>query len=89
MDGTSDSVASSGNAHGVREVHSVQIHSWPRASCKETVWQNGISSYLHPRKSHILKKKGALMAENDGKPLGLYNELSSFLTGVNLYNSKG
>ena len=29
------------------------------------------------------------MAENDGKLLGLYNELSSFLTGVNLYNSKG
>ncbi len=35
------------------------------------------------------KKMGALMAENDGKLLGLYDELSSFLTGINLYNSKG
>ena len=29
------------------------------------------------------------MAENDGKLLGVYDELSSFLTGINLYNSKG
>ena len=29
------------------------------------------------------------MAENDGKLLGLYDELSSFLTGINLCNSKG
>ncbi len=35
------------------------------------------------------EKMGALMAENDGKLLGLYDELSSFLTGINLYNSKG
>lgn len=35
------------------------------------------------------KKMGALMAENDGKLLGLYDELSAFLTGINLYNSKG
>ena len=35
------------------------------------------------------EKMGVLMAENDGKLLGLYDELSSFLTGMNLYNSKG
>ena len=29
------------------------------------------------------------MDENDGKMMGLYGELSSFLTGINLYNSKG
>ena len=29
------------------------------------------------------------MAENDDKLLGLYDELSSFLTGINLYNFKG
>ena len=35
------------------------------------------------------EKMGALMADNDGKILGLYDELSAFLTGINLYNSKG
>ena len=35
------------------------------------------------------EKMGALMAENDDKLLGLYDELSSFLSGINLYNSKG
>lgn len=34
-------------------------------------------------------KMGALMADNDGRLLGLYDELSAFLTGINLYNSKG
>ena len=36
-----------------------------------------------------LKKMGALMASNDGRLLGLYDELSSFLTQINLYGSKG
>ena len=31
----------------------------------------------------------ALMAENDSKLLGLYDELTSFLTRMNLYKSKG
>ena len=31
------------------------------------------------------KKMGTLMAENDGRLLGLYDELSAFLTGINLY----
>ena len=35
------------------------------------------------------EKMGELMAENNGKLLGLYDELSAFLTGINLYNSKG
>ena len=35
------------------------------------------------------EKMGALMAENDGKLLGLYDELSSFLTRINLYSSRG
>lgn len=35
------------------------------------------------------EKMGALMAENNGRLLGLYDELSAFLTGINLYNSKG
>ena len=29
------------------------------------------------------------MASNDGRLLGLYDELSSFLTQINLYGSKG
>ena len=32
---------------------------------------------------------GALIANNDGRLLGLYDELSSFLTQINLYGSKG
>ena len=35
------------------------------------------------------EKMGALMASNDGRLLGLYDELSSFLTQINLYGSKG
>ena len=35
------------------------------------------------------EKMGAMMAENDGRLLGIHDELSSFLTSINLYNSKG
>jgi len=35
------------------------------------------------------EKMGALMSSNDGRLLGLYDELSSFLTQINLYGSKG
>ena len=35
------------------------------------------------------EKMGALMASNDAKLLGLFDELSSFLTQINLYGSKG
>ncbi len=35
------------------------------------------------------EKMGALMASNSGRLLGLYDELSSFLTQINLYGSKG
>ena len=35
------------------------------------------------------EKMGALMANNDGRLLGLYDELSSFLTQINLYGNKG
>ena len=35
------------------------------------------------------EKMGALMAENNSKLLGVYDELSSFLTRINLYSSKG
>lgn len=36
-----------------------------------------------------LEKMGAIMAENHGRLLGVYDELSSFLTSINLYRSKG
>ena len=32
---------------------------------------------------------GALMAENSARLLGLYDELSSFLTRINLFRGKG
>ena len=35
------------------------------------------------------EKMGALMAENDGQLLGIFNELTSFLTQINLYKSRG
>jgi len=35
------------------------------------------------------EKMGALMAENNGKLLGLYDELTSFLSRMNLCKSKG
>ena len=35
------------------------------------------------------EKMGDLMAANDGRPLGLYDELTSFLTQLNLYRGKG
>ena len=35
------------------------------------------------------EKMGAMMAENHSKILGLYDELSSFLTQINLYNRHG
>ena len=34
-------------------------------------------------------KNGDLMHENHGKLLGLYDELSTFLTQMNLYRGKG
>ena len=36
-----------------------------------------------------LEKMGAIMAENHGRLLGVYDELSSFLTSINLYRTKG
>lgn len=35
------------------------------------------------------EKMGAMMAENHSKLLGLYDELSTFLTQINLYKSRG
>ena len=35
------------------------------------------------------EKMGAMMAENYSKLLGLYDELSTFLTQINLYKSRG
>ena len=35
------------------------------------------------------EKMGAMMAENHSKLLGLYDKLSSFLTQINLYKSRG
>jgi len=35
------------------------------------------------------EKMGAMMAENHSKLLGLYDELSSFLTQINLYKGRG
>lgn len=35
------------------------------------------------------EKMGAMMAENHCKLLGLYDELSSFLTQINLYKARG
>lgn len=35
------------------------------------------------------EKMGALMAENGGRLLGMFDELSSFLTKIKLYSSRG
>lgn len=35
------------------------------------------------------EKLGAMMAENNSKLLGLYDELSTFLTQINIYRGKG
>jgi len=35
------------------------------------------------------EKMGALMNENDGRLLGIYDEMTSFLTQINLYKSRG
>ena len=35
------------------------------------------------------EKMGALMAENGGRLLGMYDELSAFLTKMKLYSSRG
>ncbi len=35
------------------------------------------------------EKMGAMMAENHSKLLGLYDELSTFLTRINLYKARG
>jgi hypothetical protein len=35
------------------------------------------------------EKMGALMNENDGRLLGLYDELSTFLAKIKLYNNRG
>ena len=35
------------------------------------------------------EKMGSMMSDNDGRLLGLYDELSAFLTGINLYNTRG
>ena len=35
------------------------------------------------------EKMGVLMADNGGRLLGLYDELSSFLTKIKLYSSRG
>ena len=47
---------------------------------------------IHPSwtvEDSSFEKMGVLMANNDAKLLGLYDELSSFLTQINLYGSKG
>ena len=47
---------------------------------------------IHPSwtvEESSFEKMGALMANSDGRLLGLYDELSSFLTQINLYGSKG
>lgn len=35
------------------------------------------------------EKMGALMANNNGRLLGMYDELSAFLTKIKLYNNRG
>ena len=35
------------------------------------------------------EKMGALMAQNKGRLLGLYDELSSFLSKINVYHGRG
>ena len=35
------------------------------------------------------EKMGALMAENGGRLLGMYNELSAFLSKIKLYRNRG
>ena len=38
---------------------------------------------------HHFEKMGAMMAENDGQLLGIYDELTTFLTQINLFKGKG
>ena len=35
------------------------------------------------------EKMGALMSDNSGRLLGIYDELSSFLTRINLFRGRG
>jgi len=35
------------------------------------------------------EKMGALMADNEGRLLGMFDELSAFLTKIRLYSSRG
>ena len=47
---------------------------------------------IHPSwtvEESSFEKMGALMASNGGRLLGVYDELSSFLTQINLYGTKG
>ena len=39
--------------------------------------------------SATFEKMGALMAENGGRLLGMFDELSAFLTKIKLYSSRG
>ena len=41
------------------------------------------------RSDATFKKMGVLMAENGGRLLGLYDEMSAFLTKIKLYSSRG
>ena len=52
------------------------------------------SLYLDADPSWILQdatfeKMGVIMAENDGRLLGLFDELSAFLTKIRLYSNRG
>ena len=52
------------------------------------------SLYLDADPSWILQdatfeKMGVIMAENDGRLLGLFDELSVFLTKIKLYSNRG
>ena len=58
---------------------------------RSTQTQVGLSETSPPWLLHeaTFEKMGAMMAENHCKLLGLYDELSSFLTQINLYKGRG
>lgn len=75
----------------------------PTGSCKSSLFKLLVQLVADTRKHCKLddrnpawtfdeatfEKMGALMAENGGRLLGTFDELTSFLTQINLYKSRG
>lgn len=55
--------------------------------CSTTITVDADPSWL--LSDATFEKMGVLMAENGGRLLGLYDEMSAFLTKIKLYSSRG